>query len=60
VVCEVVRSPRPSNKPEKEKVNGQESEEGFEEGSEEIDGEVIAWGKEFSEALRSCRGAFFL
>lgn len=47
VVCEVVRSPRPSNKPEKEKVNGQESEEGFEKGSEKIDGEVIVWGKEF-------------
>lgn len=47
MVCEVVRSPRPSNKREKEKVNGQESEEGFEKGSEKIDGEVIVWGKEF-------------
>ena len=50
----VVRVPRLSNRPEKEKVNGKESKEGFEEGSEETDGEVaIPPGeRNFSEALR--------
>jgi hypothetical protein len=41
----VVRVPRPSNKPEKEKGNGKESKEGWEEGSEETDGEVIPPGE---------------
>jgi hypothetical protein len=42
--CKVVRAPSPSNKLEKEKVNGKESKEGFEEGCEEGYGKVVAPG----------------
>jgi hypothetical protein len=59
---QAVRVPGPSNKPQKEKINGEEIEEDLEEGSEEADdGQVVGpLNQVCTQRLDPNRGASFL